>query len=262
MKILWNEATTGPTDFDPLWQLLNDYFPKVARADTIIDVRHQAQSGNFIRSQYTELINNRNVVENAIDAQAEGYDAVVLGCWADPLWELRSELDIPVHSIGEASFLMAMTLGLRFAVVTVAPGVVPLIEKDLWVYGLEKRAIHRPVRSLEPASDADLLLESIKDPEARFLPNFERVAQDCIAAGAEVIIVGCGYYGPILSVHGYNEIPGTGVPVLDCSAAGLKLAEAQVDLQKSLNLRKSTALYFQPTPAALLHSVRRANHML
>ena len=262
MKIFWNEATTGPSELNPLWQLLNDYFPKIARGDTTVEVRHQARSGNFIRSQYTELINNRNVVENAIDARAEGFDAVVLGCWADPLWELRSELDIPVHGIGEASFLMAMTLGLRFAVITVAPGVIPLIEKDLWVYGLEKRAIHRPVRSLSPASDAGLLLESIKDPEARFLPNFEQVARECIAAGAEVIIVGCGYYGPILSVHGYNEIPGTGVPVLDCSAAGLKLAEAQVDLQQSLKLRKSTALYFKPTPAETLKSVRQSNAML
>jgi Asp/Glu/hydantoin racemase len=262
MKIFWNEATSGPSDFEPLWQLLNDYFPKVARPDTIVEVRHQAQSGNFIRSQYTELINNRNVVENALNAQVEGYDAVVLGCWADPLWELRSEMDIPVHSIGEASFLMAMTLGLRFAVITVAPGVVPLIEKDLWIYGLEKRAIYRPVRSLEPASDAELLLESIKDPETRFLPNFERVALQCIADGAEVIIVGCGYYGPILSVHGYNQIPGTGVPVLDCSVAGLKLAEAQVDLQKSIGLSKSTALYFKPTPADLLKRVRQANAMI
>lgn len=262
MKILWNEATTGPSSLDPLWQLLKDYFLKLARPDTTVDVRHQARSGNFIRSQYTELINNRNVVENALNAKEEGYDAVVLGCWADPLWELRSELDIPVHSISEASFLMAMTLGLRFAVITVAPGVVPLIEKDLWVYGLEKRAIHRPIRSLAPASDAELLLESIHAPETRLIPNFEKVARECIADGAEVIIVGCGYYGPILSVHGYNEIPGTGVPVLDCSAAGLKLAEAQVDLQKSLGLRKSTALYFQPTPMELLNNVRQANNMV
>jgi len=98
--------------------------------------------------------------------------------------------------------------------------------------------------------------------ETRFLPNFERVARRCIADGAEIIIVGCGYYGPILSVHGCNKIPGTRVPVIDCSAAGLKLAEAQVDLQKSLGLSKNTALYFKPTPTELLKSVRQANAML
>ena len=191
-----------------------------------------------------------------------GFDAVVLGCWADPLWELRSELNIPVHSIGEASFLMAMALGFKFAVITVAPGVVPLIEKDLWLYGLEKRAINRPVRSLDPASDPELLLESVRDPWTSLIPNFEKVAKECINDGAEVIIVGCGYYGPILTTHGYNEIPGTGVPVLDCSAAGLKLAEAQADLHKSIGLKKSTALYFKPTAVDILEKVRKANGII
>lgn len=261
MKILWNEATTGSPALDPLWQLLRDYFPTVARPDTEVVMRHLPVSGNYVRSLYTELLNNRAIVENAITAAEEGFDAVVLGCWADPLWEVRAELNIPVMSISEASLLLALTLGARLAVITVAPGVVPTIEMDLRLYGLESRAINRPVRSLDPPSDGSMLLESVTNPHARFIPNFERVARQCIADGAEVIVVGCGYYGPILSVHGYNEIPGTGVPVVDCSAAGLKVAETQVDLYKSIGLRKSTALYFKPSPRDALTQVRRAHKL-
>jgi allantoin racemase len=157
--------------------------------------------------------------------------------------------------------LIATTLGSKFAVITVAPGVIPTIEIDLRLYGFEDRAIVRPVRSLDPPSDGDLLLESVTDPHRRFIPNFERAARQCIADGAEVIVVGCGYYGPILSHHGYTEIPETGVPVLDCSAAGLKLAEVQVDLRKSIGLRKSTALYFQPSPPDILAEVRRVHQL-
>lgn len=259
MKILWNEATSGPSTLDPLWKMLRDYFPKVARSDTEVEMRHLPVAGNYIRSLYTELINNRTVVENAVNAGNDGFDAVVLGCWADPLWELRAEMEIPIISIGEASLLMALTLGARFAVITVDPGVVPLIEMDLRLYGLENRAIHRPVRSLDPPSDAELLLESITEPNTRFIPNFERVAQGCIDDGAEVIIVGCGYYGPILSIHGYNRISGTDVTVLDCSAAGLKLAEAQVDLYKSIGLRKSTTGYFKPSPIEIMREIRKVH---
>ncbi len=256
MRILWNEATTGAPALNLLWQLLRDYFPGVARPDTDVVIRHVSVSGNYVRSLYTELLNNWAVVENAVVAEREGFDAVVLGCWADPLWETREVLDIPVVGIGEAAMLLATTLGSKFAVITVAPGVIPTIEVDLRLYGLESRAIPRPVRALDPPSDADLLVESVTDPHRRLIPNLERVARGCIEDGAEVIVIGCGYYGPILSQHGYNEIPDTGVPVVDCSAAGLKLAEVLVDLEKSIGLRKSTALYFRQPPEDTLAEVR------
>lgn len=262
MKILWDEATTGSSGMDALWHMLQEYFPKIAFPGTEVTVRHNSISGNYVRSLYTELLNNRGVVETAIQGEKDGFDAVVLGCWADPLWEAREAINIPVVGIGEASMLLACSLGYKFAIITVAPGVVPSIELDLRMYGMQERAIHRPVRFLDPASDAELLLESISNPERRFIPNFERVARQCINDGAEVIIVGCGYYGPILSMHGYNEIPGTGVPVLDCSAAGLKMAEALVDLQRSTGLRKSTALFFKSPPAEVIKRVRQVHGLI
>ena len=155
--------------------------------------------------------------------------------------------------------LLACSLGYKFAVITVAPGVVPTIELDLHRYGLQDRGINRPVRSLDPPSDTGMLLESINDPHKRMIPNLERVAHQCIEEGAEVIIVGCGYYGPILTLNGYNEIPGTGVPVLDCSAAGLKMAETLVDLNKTTGLHKSSALFFRSPPADVIERVRWAH---
>lgn len=262
MKILWNEASAGPAALDPLWQFLRDYFPQVARPGTEVEMRHVSTSANYTRSLYTELLNNTGIVENVIAAEQEGFDAVVLGCWADPLWEAREMVDIPVISISEAALLVALTLGHKLAVITVAPGVVPTIAMDLRLYGLEERAIARPVRTLDPPSDGGLLVESVTDPQRRFIPNFERVARQCIDDGAEVIVVGCGYYGPILSQHGYYEIPDTGVPVVDCSAAGLKMAEMMVDLYQTVGLRKSTALYFQRPPADIMDRVRRHHGLI
>lgn len=259
MRILWDEATSGLQVMDPVWDLLGKYFKKVARPDCEVVLRHAAVSGNYVRSLHTELLNNPAVVETAIHGEEDGFDAVVLGCWADPLWETREALGIPVVGIGEAAMLLACSLGYKFAVITVAPGVIPTIELDLRMYGLQDRAIHRPVRALDPPSDAELLVESVTDPHKRMIPNFERVARQCIDDGAEVIIVGCGYYGPILSMHGYNEIPGTGVPVLDCSAAGLKMAEVMADLRKSIALNKSTVLFFRRPPADVVERIRRVH---
>jgi len=259
MRILWNEATSGLSIMDPVWQLLEKYFSRVARPDNEVVVRHAAASGNYIRSLYTELLNNPAVVETTIHGEQDGFDAVVLGCWADPLWEAREAVDIPVVGIGEAAILLACSLGYKFAIITVAPGVVPTIELDLRMYGLQERAICRPVRFLDPPSDIELLLESVTDPQKRMIPNFEHVARQCIADGAEVIIVGCGYYGPILTMHGYTEIPGTGVPVLDCSAAGLKLAETLVDLRKSIGLNKSSALFFRSPPKDVVERIRKTH---
>ncbi|NMC13037.1 MAG: hydantoin racemase [Chloroflexi bacterium] len=259
MKILWDEATSGAPELQPLWRILREYFPKIASPGNDVTMRHAAVSGNYIRSLYTELLNNRSVVETAIQGEKDGFDGVVIGCWADPLWEAREAVNIPVVGIGEASMLLACSLGYKFAIITVAPGVVPTIELDLHMYGMQDRAIYRPVRYLNPASDVELLLESIDDPQRRLIPNFERVARECINDGAEVIIVGCGYYGPILSMHGYNEIPGTGVPVLDCSAAGLKMAEALIDLRRSIGLRKSTALFYKNPPAEVIERIRKVH---
>jgi len=259
MRILWNEATSGAPVLDPLWEALRGYFPRVAYPGTEVVLRHVPVSGDYVRTLYTELLNNRAVVENTIAAERDGFDGVVLGCWADPLWEARAAVDIPVVGIGEATMLLATTLGFKFAVITVAPGVIPTIEMDLRLYGLQDRAIVRPVRTLDPPSDLELLLESVTDPHRRLIPNFERVAQQCIEDGAEVIVVGCGYYGPILTLHGYNEIPGTGVPVVDCSAAGLKLAETLVSLRASVGLEKSRALYFKSAPSEILERVRRVH---
>lgn len=256
MKIMWNEATAGAPELEPLWNLLRNYFPKVAAAGTEVDLRHVGVSGGYVRSLYTSLLNHRSVVENCIAAERDGFDAVVIGCWCDPLWEARGAVDIPVVGIGEAAMLLAHTVGYKYAVITVAPGAAPPIESDVRLYGLEDRAIVRPVRWIDIPADRELILESVADPERRLIPSFERVARQCIEDGADVILVGCGYYGPILTTHGYNKVSGTDVPVVDASAAGLKLAETLAGLRDSIGLKVSRARFFRGAPPEVLEESR------
>jgi allantoin racemase len=258
MRIRWIHPTRPVEALAPLWRRMEDAQRAIARPDSTVAFAYPELSANFGRSFYAEQLNAIGMVEAAVAAEAEGCDAAVIGCWNDPLWEAREVVSIPVASVGEQSMLTALTLGYRFAVVTVSDKVAASIERDLVAYGLGARAISRPVRAIEPESDARLLLSAVEDPRAQFVPRFEAAARDCIADGAEVILTGCGYYGPLLRLAGYTEVPGTGVPVVDCSAVALKQAEAMADLAAASGFAKSRACYFRAPPREPLDTVREA----
>ena len=97
--------------------------------------------------------------------------------------------------------------------------------------GMSRYKMYRqPVRSIKPFSNLELLLEATHSPETSFIPRLEAVAQQCIAEGADVILVGCAYYGPLLRRIGYRQVTGTQVPVVDSSTVALKYLEAMVGI--------------------------------
>ena len=62
----------------------------------------------------------------------------------------------------------------------------------------------------------------------------------------------------MLGLAGYREVRDTGVPVIMGPAAMVKLAEAMVDLRRSLGLTKSEAVTgaYRTTPAYLLEELQ------
>ena len=258
MKLCWLHPTMRTEALAPLWAKLEASIRPCLRPDTEVEFRFMAQSGNFTRSLYAEHLNSVHLVEAALQAEEDGFDGVFLGCWNDPLWEAREVLSIPVASVSEQSMLAALTMGRRLAIVTVSEKTAAAIEMDLFAYGLRDRAIMRPVRSIAPESDTDLLCKSVNDPHSEFIPRFEQAARACIADGAEVILAGCGYYGPLLRSVGYTEIPGTGVPVLDASVIGMKYLEAMTDIAKTCGYVKSRRHTFRAPDRDLLNKGRRS----
>lgn len=262
MKICWIHPTTKNDQLEGLWKALDETIRPALRPDTELEFRFLPKSGNFTRSLYAEHLNSVFMAEEALKAQEEGFDGVYLGCWNDPLWEAREVLDIPVGSVGEQSMLAALAMGKRFAVITVSQKTVSAIENDLMAYGLASRAISRPVRSIAPESDASLLLGAVEDPRRAFIPRFEEVAETCIRDGAEVILVGCAYYGPLLRAVGYKEVPGTGVLVVDSSTVALKYLEAMTDISQHLGIVKSARQHLKPPAREALDRVRRSLNLI
>jgi len=234
-------------------------FSKLTDVKTEILIGHLPKSASVVKYTYLQMLNDIYVVDGIIKAVEKGFDAVIIGCFADPgLHQARSVVEVPVLAAGESAMIMSQLLGRKFAIVTVAAEFVPIIEANLRLLGLEHRAIsHRPIRSFD--MKIEYLLECFKGKRNPLISQFEGVARECIADGADVILCGCAYVGAALSLMGYSEIPDTGVPVVDGSAAAIKLAEARVDLKKKLTLKKSTSRLsiYTPPPSKILASIRK-----
>lgn len=262
MKLCWIHPTGRNAALEPLWNTIHQSVAAAVAPGVQLDFRFLDNSGGFTRSLYAEHLNSVLMVEAAIQAQADGYDGVFLGCWNDPLWEAREMLDIPVASVGEQSMLAALAMGQRFAVITVSDKTAVAIERDIVGYGLSERCIRQPVRSIQPFSNLELLLEATHSPQTSFIPRLEAVAQQCIAEGADVILVGCAYYGPLLRRIGYRQVTGTQVPVVDSSTVALKYLEAMVGIAQCTGVVKSTANLFAGIDAASIAQARRALGLL
>lgn len=246
-----------PTWSDEGYRAINDgiraVYAKVLRPDTVVDFNFVPRSTWMTSHAYLEMINNLEIVRGVIAAAESGdYDVAFIRCGNDPgVREAREAVTIPVVATSESGMLLACQLGSRFACLGVDDKSGPLVLRNLRQYGLESRAIaHRPYRiptdphwgeylSVSPKwfTDRDFVWDKV-------IPAFEVAARECIADGAEVIVTACALYAS-LTHAGYSRVSGTEVPVVESVAVGIKNAEMQGDLHRSLGLRTSKHLTYQ-----------------
>ncbi|MDY6834798.1 MAG: aspartate/glutamate racemase family protein [Chloroflexota bacterium] len=186
---------------------------------------------------YFDLLNKRELVEKALEAEQEGYDAVVIHCFLDPgVREAKSVLNIPVIGPAESSLLAACTYGQKFGIVTISePLGVKQMETMIRDYGLQDRAIHKPVRPISMPWP-EWLRKGTDEAIEEVLPDIIEKAKDCVDDGADVVVIGCTMLGPICTLAGISKIPDMDVPILDCLSVALKTAETVVDFNTSLGL--------------------------
>jgi len=262
MKILWQDIFTSKIPFteksDVLWDALGRLGKQTKSDDTKLDFAWLEKSSELNWYPYLEMMNDLEVVDRVIKAEQNHYDAVIIGCYCDPgLREARGVVDIPVIGLSEASMSVAKMIGGRFAVVTVWESYVPIMEKNIRLYGLEKGAItHRPVRYFN--MDWSKLIGAIEGDGSDLLAEFQEQAISCIEDGADVIIAGCGYLGPILTLLDYRVVGDTKVPVIDCGSVGITTAESMARLHQRTGLspsRSKTSPYPRP-PTKKLAAIR------
>lgn len=222
----------------PYLDLLKQTANKVLRSDTemVIKCVDPGLTRAFDVHPYFLFLNKRSIIERAIEAEREGFDAAVVGCFADPgVLEARATVNIPVIGIAEASMLYSGLLGRRFAIVTLnEPSCVPGMEDMIALYGMQSRAIPNPVRLIK-TSNYDVFTKGMQNPMLVAEDIMER-AKECVADGANVVIVGCNGLGPLCTLSNMVRIEEGSVPILDCISVGLKTAENIHEMSTKLGI--------------------------
>jgi Asp/Glu/hydantoin racemase len=200
---------------------------------------------------YLASLHVQSILDNALRAEAAGYDVFALGSVQDPgLEEARSLVDIPVVGYGEAAMHFACALGSRFAVIAFQAGFDQMMDLRIRKLGLAQRAL--PTALMEAGfSDVG---KALAEP-AELLERFRRTAQRVIAQGAEAIIPGQLYLSEAIARAGVTRIDE--VPIVDGLAATLKMAEAMADLKRlGISVTRRGYSHAQPSRDMIEHARR------
>lgn len=209
---------------------------------------HGRQPADILRYSYAKLVLQTEAIDICRRAEADGYDAIVLGSFSEPyLPEIRSLLDIPVISMAEVALQVACTLGETVGLVTVAPAYARRVRMLVRRHGLESRVTL--VRAIAGDLDEAGLDRAIADPAA-VVGSFRETARQAVADGADVIVASEGVLNQIVHGNGIKSIDGA--TVVDCVGSALLYAEFAVNLRKRTGIGTTRrGIYAKPPPDLL-----------
>ena len=205
-----------------------------------LQVRYNARSSYFTSCFSMDAYNVVGMLDGLAEAETTGCDVAIIACGNDPaLDEGRDLLSIPVVGLTESGMLVASQLGKRFGVITMDDASVAIVERNLRTYALEDRAVRsRPVRSPGFYESGTNWFTDAEYLRGEVIPRFEKVAHGLIEDGADVIVTACGNYAAF-SVHGYAQVAGTKVPVVEATAAGTHMAKLLGEMHRRYGLKTS-----------------------
>jgi Asp/Glu/hydantoin racemase len=186
-----------------------------------------------LRSPYGYHRALEQVLDNVLEAQAQGYDAFVMASWVAPfLRAARSAVDIPVTSMAESVLAVACSVGRRFVLVC--------INEDQ--ARLAGELVAELLFAAHVAAIVPLDLGGAEDTIAKALASTDSVAESAlraarigIAQGGDVVIPAEGILSEALQRHGVRDVDGA--PVLDCVGIALEHTALLARLWRDQNLR-------------------------
>jgi allantoin racemase len=229
MKI-WYEFTMPGKGAEKAFDTLRANWKKVGRPDTELVIKAPTIGTNEFRysvvgHMYADMLRTTEMVEGIMQAERDGYDGAVIGCFGDPgLDVLESLVHIPVTGPAKAALIFGQAVGNKMALVTL-PNWEKKIEKLIKAYGAQDLVIsNKPCRALTLSPDQFADEDSVLD-------NFMEIAKSAICDGADVISLGCTRCSPLLTSKGVLRVGD--VPIVDGTLAALKLVEMMVDFKNA-----------------------------
>ncbi|MFQ5425597.1 MAG: aspartate/glutamate racemase family protein [Gaiellales bacterium] len=192
----------------------------------------------MLDSEYESLLLDAYVAEAGMQAEEEGYDAVVMDTVSDSgLGALRSRLSIPVLGPGLVAYSVAVMLGKKFSIVTMWDKWHFFYEKNLAVYNLKGRLAS--IRAVNIPPEVESLFEGKEEEMFQKLTDeaqraIDEDGADCIMLGSTTMHQAGQYMQEKLEAQVINPGP-----------VAIKIAEAIVQL----GLSHSKVAY--PSPGTL-----------
>jgi len=234
-RILWINPI-GSADFDSPMQV---FLESGTHPDTKLDVVSLNRGPLHLEYHYYGALILADTLHRVRQAENEGYEAVVIGCFYDPgLREAREITDrLVVTAPAESCLHIAASLGHRFSIIVGRKKWIPKMRENVVNYGFEDR--------LASFKSVDLGVYDFQKDPAETARRLKAAAREAVEQDlAEVIILGCtaqfGFYKEL-----QEEL---GVPVIDAILAPLKYAEFLIELKKRFNWSQSKRYGYESPP--------------
>ena len=198
-----------------------------------VEARFNAGGPGTIESMHDEYLYIPSMLDMIVQAEREGFDAVVVGCFGDPGIDAARELvRIPVIGVGESSMLLAAQLGFSFSIITVLDSVIRPLKILAGRVGIAAKLASVREVTVRVAEAGD-------DPEATYA-RLLACGRQCLSQDdADALILGCGTLSFLYADRLQADL---GVPVLNALRVGIRTAELLV----GANVTHSARAY--PTP--------------
>jgi len=250
---LWHQSMTVLTDLPAYAGSLRTRIDEVVRPDTEV-VLHGFAPGLFtanypgpdIAFDFLYKLQAHQFVLAALEAERQGYDAVVLGSIPSPLIrEIRTLVDIPVVGYGDAAFRIAGVYGRRFGFLLFNVERTEFWPERVSEFGLTDSfvGVHPAGVTFQEVAAAHGDDDLRRDVVARVVEAGERMAKEALA---DVIILGEMPLNLLLAREKVNQIGGA--TVVDGLATVFKMAELTVDLHRCSGMLQSRRGFFHAAP--------------
>jgi allantoin racemase len=259
---IWHQSMTELEDHAEYAAVLGRHAAAVVAPSTEVTfhgLRRGTHQGippaRTLHSPYAYHVLLRQVLEHAMTAEEDGYDAVVVGSYSDPfLKEARAAVDIPVVSAAESTLITSCSVSTHAVLVTMSRVISRLVHRVVQEHGFEERVA--AVTYLEPELDEVALSAALKEPAA-FIDAFAAAARKGVEQFADVIIPAEGIMNEILFAHGIQEVDE--VSVMDTSAVAWLYAEYMVKLRRATRLHVGRRWDYPRLDSSVVARLREAD---